>query len=42
MLLRESLVQRIAWSIADLAGADRPSATDVDEAVQLRSRWVAA
>jgi magnesium chelatase family protein len=35
-------VLRIAWSIADLAGADRPSATDVDEAVQLRSRWVAA
>ncbi|MFL6130785.1 MAG: YifB family Mg chelatase-like AAA ATPase [Mycobacteriales bacterium] len=34
-------VLRIAWSIADLAGSDRPSATDVDEAVQLRSRWVA-
>jgi magnesium chelatase family protein len=35
-------VLRIAWSIADLAGAGRPTATDVDEAVQLRSRWVAA
>jgi magnesium chelatase family protein len=35
-------VLRIAWSIADLAGSGRPSATDVDEAVQLRSRWVAA
>jgi magnesium chelatase family protein len=35
-------VLRIAWSIADLAGTERPTATDVDEAVQLRSRWVAA
>jgi magnesium chelatase family protein len=35
-------VLRIAWTIADLAGADRPSATDVDEAVSLRSRWIAA
>ena len=35
-------VLRIAWSIADLAGADRPGPTDVDEAVALRSRWIAA
>jgi magnesium chelatase family protein len=35
-------VLRLAWSIADLGGRVRPSPTDVDEAVQLRSRWVAA
>jgi len=35
-------VLRLAWSIADLGGRDRPSSTDVDEAVHLRSRWVAA
>ena len=35
-------VLRIAWSIADLGGRDRPDATDVDEAVHLRSPWVAA
>lgn len=35
-------VIRIAWSIADLGGRERPSRTDVDEAVHLRSRWVAA
>jgi magnesium chelatase family protein len=32
-------VLRIAWSVSDLAGQDRPTATDVDEAVALRTRW---
>jgi predicted ATPase with chaperone activity len=40
--VRDSLDQRLAWSIADLGGRERPDRTDVDEAVQLRSRWVAA
>jgi len=35
-------VLRLSWSIADLAGRGRPVATDVEEAVHLRSRWVAA
>ena len=35
-------VMRIAWSIADLGDRDRPDATDVDEAVHLRSRFVAS
>jgi magnesium chelatase family protein len=35
-------VLRMAWSIADLGGRDRPDATDIDEAVHLRSRWIAA
>ncbi|HWH01591.1 MAG TPA: YifB family Mg chelatase-like AAA ATPase [Pilimelia sp.] len=30
-------VLRLAWTIADLDGRDRPSAGDVDEAVELRS-----
>jgi magnesium chelatase family protein len=33
-------VLRIAWSLSDLAGRDRPTSTDVDEAVALRSRWL--
>jgi magnesium chelatase family protein len=32
-------VLRVAWSVSDLAGRDRPTTTDVDEAVALRSRW---
>ena len=32
-------VLRSAWSISDLAGQDRPTRADVDEAVALRSRW---
>jgi magnesium chelatase family protein len=35
-------VLRLSWSIADLAGRGRPVATDMEEAVHLRSRWVAA
>ena len=35
-------VLRVAWSIADLAGRPRPTRGDVDEAVGLRSRMVAA
>lgn len=35
-------VLRLAWSIADLGGRLTPDVTDVDEAVHLRSRWVAA
>nr|MDT0661481.1 YifB family Mg chelatase-like AAA ATPase [Micromonospora sp. DSM 115978] len=30
-------ILRIAWSVADLDGRDRPDAADVDEAVQLRT-----
>jgi magnesium chelatase family protein len=29
-------VLRLAWTVADLDGRDRPGKTDVDEAVQLR------
>jgi magnesium chelatase family protein len=32
-------ILRIAWSVGDLAGHDRPTSGDVDEAVALRSRW---
>jgi len=32
-------VLRIAWTVSDLAGRTRPTATDVDEAVALRSHW---
>jgi len=32
-------VLRVAWSVSDLAGRDRPARGDVDEAVALRSRW---
>jgi magnesium chelatase family protein len=32
-------VLRVAWSVSDLAGQARPTATDVEEAVALRSRW---
>jgi magnesium chelatase family protein len=32
-------ILRIAWSVGDLAGHDRPTSDDVDEAVALRSRW---
>ena len=32
-------VLRVAWSVSDLAGRDRPVRGDVDEAVALRSRW---
>jgi len=32
-------VLRIAWTVSDLAGRTRPTATDVEEAVALRSRW---
>jgi magnesium chelatase family protein len=32
-------ILRIAWSVSDLAGQDRPSAADVEEAVALRTRW---
>ena len=35
-------VLRLAWSVADLGGRQRPDRTDVEEAVELRSRWVAA
>ena len=34
-------VLRIAWSVSDLAGQTRPTATDVEEAVALRSHWSA-
>jgi len=32
-------VLRVAWSVSDLAGQTRPTATDVEEAVALRSHW---
>jgi magnesium chelatase family protein len=32
-------VLRVAWSVSDLAGQDRPTTSDVEEAVALRSRW---
>ena len=32
-------VLRVAWSVSDLAGRTRPTATDVEEAVALRSHW---
>jgi magnesium chelatase family protein len=32
-------VLRVAWSASDLAGRTSPTATDVEEAVALRSRW---
>lgn len=35
-------VLRVAWSLGDLAGRERPSRDDVDEAVALRSRWSSA
>jgi magnesium chelatase family protein len=35
-------ILRIAWSIGDLAGHDRPTRDDVEEAVALRSRWTSA
>jgi magnesium chelatase family protein len=35
-------VLRLAWSICDLAGRERPDPTDIAEAVTLRSRWVRA
>jgi magnesium chelatase family protein len=35
-------VLRVAWSVSDLAGQDRPTTTDVDEAVALRSRWTSS
>ena len=31
-------VLRLAWTLADLRGAERPSADDVDIALTLRSR----
>ncbi len=34
-------VLRIAWSLADLAGRDRPDAGDVGEAIELRTRSAA-
>ena len=34
-------ILRIAWSVGDLAGHDRPTHDDIDEAVALRSRWSA-
>jgi hypothetical protein len=39
--VRDPQVQAIAWSVSDLAGQTRPTATDVDEAVALRSHWSA-
>ena len=30
-------IHRLAWTIADLSGADRPSARDVDTAFRLRT-----
>ena len=35
-------VLRVAWSVSDLAGRERPETGDVDEAVALRSRWTAS
>jgi magnesium chelatase family protein len=35
-------ILRIAWSVGDLAGHDRPTRDDVEEAVALRSRWTSA
>ena len=32
-------ILRVAWSVSDLAGQTRPTATDVEEAVALRSHW---
>jgi Magnesium chelatase, subunit ChlI C-terminal len=32
-------VLRIAWSVSDLAAQTRPTASDVEKAVALRSRW---
>jgi magnesium chelatase family protein len=32
-------VLRVAWSVSDLAGQTRPTVTDVEEAVALRSHW---
>ena len=32
-------ILRIAWSLSDLAGQDRPTRSEVDEAVALRTRW---
>jgi magnesium chelatase family protein len=32
-------VLRVAWSVSDLAGQDRPTPSDVEEAVALRTRW---
>ena len=32
-------ILRVAWSVGDLAGHDRPTRDDIDEAVALRSRW---
>ena len=31
-------VLRLAWTLADLRGADRPAAQDVETALQLRTR----
>jgi magnesium chelatase family protein len=31
-------VLRLSWTLSDLAGRDRPTATDIDEAVALRTR----
>jgi magnesium chelatase family protein len=31
-------VLRLAWTVADLAGRDRPDVGDVSEAIQLRIR----
>lgn len=32
-------VLRVAWTVSDLAGRTRPTVTDVEEAVALRSHW---
>ncbi|HEV7653878.1 MAG TPA: YifB family Mg chelatase-like AAA ATPase [Mycobacteriales bacterium] len=32
-------ILRVAWTVGDLAGHDRPTQDDVEEAVALRTRW---